>query len=174
MSGVTPSWLRERVRERFASRCGYCGVDDTSTGASLTVDHHRPRSQGGGENEENLVYTCPRCNEHKGAYWHEQHPPHRPLLHPGRDDLTLHLRAEDDGRLTARTLEGAFFIEKLRLNRAPLVAHRLRLLAAAAHAEELEAARERTRRLEQRIARLRAAVESTAGEIQQHTSSRRL
>lgn len=172
-ASCTPERMRERVRERFASRCGYCGVDDASAGATLTIDHHRPRSHGGSTNDENLVYSCPRCNEHKGSYWHEHDPPHRPLLHPGRDDLTLHLRADDDGRLTGRTLEGAFFIEKLRLNRAPLVAHRLRLLTDAARAEELDAARERTRKLEQRIVRLRAAVESTAGEIQQRTSSRR-
>jgi len=164
---------RERARERFSSRCGYCGVDDVAVGATLTIDHHHPRWRGGSDDDENLVYACPRCNEHKGPYWHDDDPPHIPLLHPGRDDLTLHLRGGDDGRLVGLTPGGAFFIEKLRLNRAQLVAHRLRLRAAAAHAVELDDARERVRDLEQRIAGLRAAVESAADEVQRRSSPKR-
>jgi HNH endonuclease len=164
---------RDRARERFASRCGYCGVDDVAVGATLTIDHHHPRSRGGNDDDENLVYACPRCNEHKGSYWHDDDPPHTRLLHPGRDDLALHIRGGDDGCLVGLTPAGAFFIEKLRLNRAPLVAHRRALHAAAARAKELEAARERVRELEQQISRMRAAVESTTDEIQRHSSSKR-
>jgi len=58
---------RDRARERFSSRCGYCGVSEVEVGATLTIDHHRPRSRGGSEDDENLVYACPRCNEHKGS-----------------------------------------------------------------------------------------------------------
>ncbi len=164
---------RDRTRERFASRCGYCGVDEVAVGSTLTIDHHRPRSRGGGDDEENLVYACSRCNEHKGSYWHEEDPPHIPLVHPGRDDLTRHLRGREDGSLLGLTPEGKFSIEKLCLNRAPLVAHRLRSRAVAIGAEELDAARDRVRELEQRIARMRAAVESTAEEIQRRSSSKR-
>lgn len=167
------STLREQTRERFGSRCGYCGVDEVAVGSTLTLDHHRPRSHGGLDDEENLVYACSRCNEHKGAYWHEEDPPHIPLVHPGRDDLTLHLRGLEDGSLVGLTPEGKFSIEKLRLNRAPLMAHRLRLRAAAVCAEELDAARDRVHELEQRIARMRAAVESTAEEIQRRSLTRR-
>lgn len=164
---------RDDVRERFAFRCGYCQVDEVAAGATLTVDHHRPRSCGGTDHDDNLVYACSRCNEHKGAYWHDDDPPHIPLLHPGRDDLTTHLHAADNGHLVGRTPLGAFFVEKLRLNRSPLVAHRLQLLASAAHAEELDAARERVRELEERIARMRTAVESTAEEIHRRSSPKR-
>jgi len=167
------STSRERARERFASRCGYCGVADVAVGATLTIDHHRPRSRGGSDDDENLVYACSRCNEHKGPYWHDHDPPHLRLLHPGRDSLTLHLAGGADGRLVGLTPEGAFFIEKLRLNRAQLVVHRVRLRAAATHAADLDAARERVRELEQRIARMRVAVESTADEIQRRSSPKR-
>jgi hypothetical protein len=71
------------------------------------------------------------------------------------------------------TPEGAFFIERLRLNRAPLVARRLRVRAGAARDAELDAARERVRKLEERIADLRAAVELTGDMIQTRSSSKR-
>ncbi|MFS8067844.1 MAG: HNH endonuclease [Byssovorax sp.] len=165
---------RERARERFSSRCGYCGVHEDGVGATLTIDHHRPRSHGGTEESENIVYACPRCNEHKGAYWHDADPPHIRLLDPGRDDLTLHLRGSADGRLAGVTPEGAFFIEKLRLNRAPLIAHRVRAQVSAARAAELDEVREQVRALEQRIADLRGAVESTGDAIQRRSSPKRL
>jgi len=165
--------MRERARERFASRCGYCGVHEDAVGSTLTVDHHCPRSRGGTDDSENLVYACPRCNEHKGSYWHEADPPHVRLLHPGRDDLTLHVHQADDGRLVGATLEGQFFIERLRLNRAPLVAHRVRAQLYAARAAALDDARRQVRELEDRIADLRAAVESTTDVIQQRSSPRR-
>lgn len=161
---------REEVRERFAARCGYCGVHEESVGATLTLDHHRPQSRGGTDEIENLVYACPRCNEHKGLYWHDSDPPHVRLLHPGLDDLSLHLREDQSGRLTGVTPEGAFFIEKLRLNRAPLVAHRTRRRAEARRAGELEAAERRVRELEQRIADLRAAVEIVEETIQRRVT----
>jgi len=166
-----PSSSRDRVRERFAARCGYCGVSDVAIGSTLTIDHHRPRSWGGGDEDENLIYACSRCNEHKGAYWHEHHPPHVPLLHPGHHDLALHVREGADGCLVGLTPEGMFLIERLRLNRAPLVSHRLGLRAAAVQREALDAARVKVHELEQRISRMRADFDSTVDEIQQQTST---
>ena len=51
---------REKVRERYNAKCGYCEVHETDTGATLTIDHHRPLAYGGTENDENLVYCCPQ------------------------------------------------------------------------------------------------------------------
>src|SRR5436190_2107700 len=90
----------------------------------LTVDHHRPRARGGGDDDENIVYCCPKCNEHKGSYWHETDPPHIPLLHPLKDDLATHIAEREHGRLVGLTSEGTFFIQRLRLNRPQLVAYR--------------------------------------------------
>jgi HNH endonuclease len=157
---------RQRARKLFGGRCAYCGVHEDAAGATLTVDHYQARSRGGSDDEDNLVYACPRCNEHKGAYWHLEDLPHIRLLHPGRDDLAFHLREEPSGRLIGLTSEGRFFIERLRLNRAPLVAHRVRLRAGAAREVELASARQRVAELERHITDLRAAVESTTDEIQ--------
>lgn len=162
--------LRERARERFEGRCAYCGVHEDAAGATLTVDHHQPRSRGGAADEENIVYACPRCNEHKGAYWHVDDPPFIRLLHPGREDLAAHVREDATGQLVGLTSEGAFFIEKLRLNRAPLVAYRLRLRAAAAREADLQEARQRVADLERQIAALREAVDSAADEILRRSS----
>ena len=104
--------VRDRARDRFRARCGYCGVGDVDIGSTLTVDHHRPRSRGGGDDDE-----------------------------------------------------------KLRLNREPLVAHRLQLRAVAMQREALDVARARVRELEQRISRMRADFDSTVEEIQRQTKT---
>lgn len=164
---------REAARERYERCCAYCGVHEELAGATLTVDHHRSRSRGGSDDEDNLVYACPRCNEHKGPYWHTEDPPHIPLLHPGRDDLACHLQEDSSGRLSGLTSEGRFFIERLRLNRAPLVAHRLRLRAAAVREAELASARRRVADLERHIAELRADAESTTEELHRLSTPKR-
>lgn len=158
--------LRTQVRERFNASCGYCGVHEDTVGSTLTVDHHRPRMHGGAHDAENLVYCCARCNEYKGAYWHEQDPPHVRLLHPGLDDLKQHLRPNDDGHVTGVTPEGEFFVQRLRLNRPQLVAYRLTRRSEAARAAELLATRRRIGELERMILDLRTALESTADEIE--------
>ncbi|WP_437337101.1 HNH endonuclease [Sorangium sp. So ce394] len=49
--------LRASVRERFDARCAYCGVHDDAVGATLTIDHHRPRTRGGTGDVEALERT---------------------------------------------------------------------------------------------------------------------
>lgn len=155
----------ERLRLRYGGRCGYCGVEEGDVGATLTMDHHRPRTQGGGDEDGNLVYCCPRCNEHKGSYWHEVDPPRIRLLHPGVDDLTAHLRELDDGRIAAITEEGDFLVHRLRLNRGPLVRHRTHVLSLRQIAVELDAARRRVHELEQQISELNQTIAAVEDEI---------
>ncbi len=156
----------ERLRARYGSRCAYCGVEEVDVGATLTVDHHRPRAHGGGDEEGNLVDCCPRCNEYRGSYWHEVDPPGIPLLHPGTDDLTAHLRELDEGRVEGITEEGDFFIHHLRLNRPQLVRHRARLQALRKVREELDAAKHRVHSLEQKIAALQQASAAVEDDIE--------
>jgi hypothetical protein len=158
--------LREETRERFAGRCGYCGVHEDDAGATLTVDHHRPLVHGGDDHVNNLVYACARCNEHKGSYWHEQDPRRIPLLHPGRDDLTAHLREEEDGRIVASTPEGQFFVQRLRLNRPQLVTHRRELRGRSKLHEELAAMTEHAHALEQRVNELSRTIDSIADDLE--------
>jgi hypothetical protein len=115
--------LRQSVRSLYQFRCGYCGVSETNMGAEMTIDHFIPRVQGGSNALENLVYCCHACNEFKGDYWKEEDDLR--LLHPREDDLTLHYRLEESGRLIAITTRGANHLEVLHLNRPELVAFRL-------------------------------------------------
>lgn len=163
--------IRAAVRHLYQFRCGYCGVREEDVGAELTVDHHRPTSEGGSDQSDNLVYCCSKCNAHKGNYWHETHPPHIRLLHPRRDDFTLHLREGDDGHLTGLTPEGRFLIERMRLNRPALVAYRQNQREWKRREEELRAARERERALQQRVEELDALLQAITAQIQSETES---
>jgi 5-methylcytosine-specific restriction endonuclease McrA len=59
---------RKNILKRDGGVCQYCG---TAAGA-MTVDHVIPRLRGGGDNWENLVCACDRCNNKKGDRTPEQ------------------------------------------------------------------------------------------------------
>jgi beta-xylosidase-like protein/HNH endonuclease len=63
---------RRQVRERAGFACEYCGVSETDAGGELTIDHFQPRTCGGTDDTENLLYCCHRCNEYKAGYWPER------------------------------------------------------------------------------------------------------
>lgn len=116
---------REQVRQQAGFACEYCGVTETDTAGQLTLDHFQPRSKGGGDDPENLLYCCHRCNEYKSDYWpHESEAP--ALWNPRREAAAVHFVELTDGRLYPTNPTGVFTINHLRLNRPPLVAFRLR------------------------------------------------
>jgi hypothetical protein len=141
---------REVLRRLYNFRCGYCGVSEVESGAALTVDHFQPRSRGGTDNLENLVYCCHACNEFKGDY-HQPDAIER-LLHPLRENRSAHLVEREDGTLQPLTPTGAFHIQQLRLNRPALIAHRLA-------EQQLQAERQELLALRQRLAELRREEE---------------
>ena len=117
--------IRLLVRQRANFRCEYCGVSETDAGSELTIDHFQPQAKGGNDDVNNLLYCCPRCNQYKADYW-----PLRPddpnLWNPRHDPIDTHLIELPDGILYPRTSTGAFSMRRLRLNRMPLVAYRMR------------------------------------------------
>lgn len=56
---------RRNIYARDENRCQYCGR--TFPTRELTLDHVRPRVQGGENSWENLVCACVRCNARKGG-----------------------------------------------------------------------------------------------------------
>jgi hypothetical protein len=160
---------REQVRERYAYCCGYCGVHEADVGSTLTVDHHRPQRHGGTDDNENIVYCCPRCNEHKGAYWHEVHAPRIRLLHPLDDKLDLHFLEEQTGQLVGQTPEGVFYIHRLHLNRPQLIEHRLCKRADQRVLNEVNELRQQLRDLQQQMSRLHSSFQETMDEIERET-----
>lgn len=67
--------LRLLIAERDDWRCVYCGSEvsfeawkyqDSDARSLAVIDHVIPRSQGGNNDECNLVLACSRCNSGKG------------------------------------------------------------------------------------------------------------
>jgi hypothetical protein len=148
---------REALQERFNFRCGYCGVSETDAGAEMTADHFQPSSKGGADNSSNWIYCCHACNEFKSNYWNPDSVDR--VLNPLVDDISEHLNEMDDGQLRGRTVTGNFFIQKLKLNRPTLVAHRLQRTRR-------EHMTERYKQLEERI----AVLEARLAEIEESTN----
>ena len=123
MSTFDDTRLLVRTRAKFA--CEFCGVTETDTGGELTVDHFQPKTKGGTDDLTNLLYCCVRCNQYKADYWPSQ--PHELMIwNPRQEAMATHLLTLADGKLYPITSVGAFTLQRLRLNRAQLVAYRLR------------------------------------------------
>lgn len=64
------NWITQRKRLAIYLRdgcaCKWCGaaVED---GVKLTLDHVKPHSKGGTNDESNLITACKRCNDSRGA-----------------------------------------------------------------------------------------------------------
>lgn len=116
---------RVTVRTRANFSCEFCGVTETDSAGELTVDHFQPKTKGGNDSLENLLYCCVRCNQYKADYWPSQ-PHELTLWNPRQEAMATHLLTLADGTLYPITPVGAFTLQRLRLNRPQLVAYRLR------------------------------------------------
>lgn len=116
--------LRQQVPERAQYAGEFCEVTETDTGAELTIDHFHPQTLDGSDAVDNLLYCCVRCNQYKSDYWPIE-PDDTPLWNPRQEPRTQHLLELSDGRIHPLTHIGGFTIHRLRLNRPPLVDHRL-------------------------------------------------
>jgi hypothetical protein len=119
------SEIREQIRIRANFACEYCGVTEIDSGGELTVDHFHPQARGGDDTLDNLLYCCLRCNLHKADYWPQQ-TNDQVLWNPRREPPQTHFVELADGTLYPITATGSFTLNRLRLNRPPLVAYRLR------------------------------------------------
>ena len=112
-------------------------MTEADAGGSLTIDHFQPTTQGGTDTLDNLLYCCPRCNQYKAAYWPAR-PAEPPLWNPRQTPAAAHFIELEDGPLHPLTVAGMFTLRRLRLNRPPLAAHRLRKQLQAGEARLLE------------------------------------
>jgi len=150
--------IREQVRRRANFACEFCGVTETDAGGELTVDHFQPKTKGGDDRLDNLVYCCTRCNQYKLDYW-PTHPDDPVLWNPRREAAAKHFLELDDGTLHPLTAVGAFTLKRLRLNRPPLVAYRMRKRQQAEEIRLLTRYRELVQLLEQLNTQLSALME---------------
>lgn len=114
---------RQTVRRRADFACEYCGVSEQNAGGELTIDHFRPQSKEGGDEIDNLVYCCVRCNLYKSDFWIET-PDAPQLWNPRLEPFERHFWQAENGNLFALTETGELTLRILRLNRPQLVAHR--------------------------------------------------
>ena len=115
--------IRQRVRLRADCSCEFCGVREEDAGCALTIDHFQPRSKGGSDALDNLVYACPGCNQYKQDYWPADSQSIS-LWSPRNEDFAEHFSETENGQLIGLTIIGTFTIGHLRLNRLQLVAYR--------------------------------------------------
>lgn len=117
--------LREQVRHRAKFACEFCGITEIDAGGTLTIDHFQPRSKGGPDDLNNLIYACIICNQYKQDYWPKEATSPM-LLNPRKTSTSQHLVEQEDGQLTGLTRIGEFTIKRLRLNRCQLFTARQR------------------------------------------------
>ena len=65
MAWILPN-KRDAIYRRDNFTCGYCGRKYHADKARLTLDHIKPRKQGGTNKPNNLVTCCDYCNTRKG------------------------------------------------------------------------------------------------------------
>jgi hypothetical protein len=164
---MTEETRRAAVRAAYDGRCGYCTVHEAEAGTELEIDHFQPRSVGGSDDLDNLVYCCTTCNRLKGDFWPATDPltTIRRLLHPKRDNLTEHLHEELDGHIVALTTTGAFHLSRLRLNRPPLLALRRARRDVAQLRQVLVDAQAEQAQLRERMATLESALQDVLAQI---------
>jgi hypothetical protein len=126
-----------QLRQIYGFSCAYCGISEDDAGAELTVDHWQPRSAGGSDALDNLVYACHACNGFKGDYWNPDSEER--LLHPLRDNVDQHIQSDTNGMLIGLTVTGAFHIAQLQLNRPALIRARQRRWSAVLEHQRLAA-----------------------------------
>lgn len=82
----TVRFNRRNIFARDGNRCQYCGKRFVTS--ELSLDHVKPRSQGGEASWENIVCCCVKCNVRKGgrtpdeAHMHLIRPPVKPKRSP--------------------------------------------------------------------------------------------
>jgi hypothetical protein len=57
---------REFVRQRAGNRCEYCLLPEEADELPFYIEHVIARQHDGGNELENLCWSCSRCNLHKG------------------------------------------------------------------------------------------------------------
>lgn len=72
LTGKRARRIRHHLAQQQRFRCFYCKRLFTGDGATrATIEHKKPKRDGGGNKLENLVAACLHCNQHRGRQINE-------------------------------------------------------------------------------------------------------
>lgn len=121
--------LRRLVEERANHQCEYCLLPAEVAFFPHEIDHMIAAKHKGQTNEENLAFTCWRCNRHKGTDLGSFDP------QTGRFSFLFNLRTQswiehfrlEEFQIIGLTPEGRTTVNLLQLNTDERIAERQRL-----------------------------------------------
>jgi hypothetical protein len=112
--------LKQYVRNRASNRCEYCLSHQNYVLGHLQIDHIRPVSRGGTDEDANLCLSCELCNQYKWTQTEGIDPQTSEtveLFNPRQQQWTEHFRWDDRGtNIVGKTACGRATIEALKLN----------------------------------------------------------
>jgi hypothetical protein len=121
-----PTALRRLVENRAQHRCEYCLLPAQIAFFPHEIDHIIAEKHGGKTDDENLAYTCWRCNRHKGSDLGSFDPETQEfcfLFHPHDRVWTEEFRVEGS-KIVGLTAIGRTTVKLLQLNTPERLAER--------------------------------------------------
>ena len=123
--------LRQFVRDRAGMRCEYCRLPEEHHELPFQMEHIVAKKHQGGDDTDNLAWSCYRCNAFKGPNIAGIDPESRlltRLFHPRLDRWENHF-SWIGPELHGDTAVGRTTIDVLRINHADSITIRRLLLA---------------------------------------------
>jgi hypothetical protein len=112
--------LYPNVAARAGHRCEYCRAPEAIFNFPFEVEHVRPVSQGGADEEGNRALACRSCNLFKSDRLHARDPEgpdEVPLFDPRQDVWEHHFEVQaETGIIVGRTPTGRATVACLQIN----------------------------------------------------------
>lgn len=131
MSRYLDDKKKENIAKRASYKCEYCLIHKDDTFFPCQIDHIISIKHGGGNDEENLAYSCIYCNRNKGSDLGSVLLPDTTLVrfyNPRIDQWHDHFSIEE-GMIIGKTAIGKVTIKVLGLNTPERVLERQELQA---------------------------------------------
>ncbi|MDD1414323.1 HNH endonuclease [Dolichospermum sp. ST_con] len=140
MSDRVTESIRRAVAARSCGYCEYCRCSEKFATQSFTVEHIKPRKEGGENGLENLAWSCFGCNAHKHTKTEaidSETQEKIALFNPRQQAWSDNFNWNNDfTQVIGKTPSGRVTVESLRLNRVGVVNLRRLLFAANLHPPE--------------------------------------
>ena len=126
-----PVDLRRNILKKSSGCCEYCLVHERDNTVAYHIEHIIASVHGGQTIENNLAFSCSRCNFYKGTNIAAADPKTSEptfLFHPRRHNWDEHFRIDEEAVIIGLTPEGRATVLVLKLNEEIRVQYRRLLL----------------------------------------------